>query len=453
MLASLLRRGEGTRVAILPEVDETKLAETLVAFANTDGGVLFVGVDQDGRSTGQVGPDEMESALRIALSRCRPPVPTSWESSETPEGPIVAIRVQKSIDRHSLDDGRLLIRQGIENVPLTGEMAGQLHAKPGGAFEEQEMAGASREEDWDSDIVEEYLQKREERGASRTTGLKQLFFEIGATTHDDIPTVAGMLLFGRRPQAFLPQCGLVFVKFVGTDMRAENGLAGYGRREEIAGPLARMVERAWNVVWEEMGVSAYVKGLEREENPTYPQFAVREALVNAICHRDYRLSGRRVEVRMFSDRLEVISPGGLPGYITLDNIVDEHFSRNPRLVSGLYHWGYIEELGLGIDRMIEEMVDSGQPPPLFQATPYSFSVTLNATKIRPPTRQWERRMNDRQTMAIAYIRENGSITNREYQTLCPTVTAETLRLDMSDLVEKGILLKIGAKRGTYYILK
>jgi ATP-dependent DNA helicase RecG len=230
-------------------------------------------------------------------------------------------------------------------------------------------------------------------------------------------------------------------------------MAGYGRREEISGPVARIVERAWNVVWEEMRVGAVVNGLAREENLVYPRFAVREALVNAICHRDYRLSGRRVEIRMFADRLEVISPGGLPGYITVDNIVDEHFSRNPRIVNGLYHWGYIEELGLGIDRMIEEMVEAGQPPPQFRATPYSFTVTLHAKKQRPPAPLWERRMNDRQTQALAHVREHGSITNREYQQICPNVSSETLRLDLSDLVEKGILLKIGAKKGTYYILK
>jgi ATP-dependent DNA helicase RecG len=86
-----------------------------------------------------------------------------------------------------------------------------------------------------------------------------------------------------------------------------------------------------------------VKRLEREEMTEYPRFAVREALVNDIAHRDYRIMGRRIEVRMYADRLEIISPGGLPGYMTLDNLVEEHFSRNPRLVQGLYQWGYIEE--------------------------------------------------------------------------------------------------------------
>ncbi len=202
-----------------------------------------------------------------------------------------------------------------------------------------------------------------------------------------------------------------------------------------------------------MAVSAVVKGLEREETYEYPQFAVREAIVNAVCHRDYRLKGRRIEVRMYSDRLEVISPGGLPGFITVENIKDEHFSRNPRIVNGLFQWGYIEELGLGIDRMIEVMEQAGHQPPDFDARPYSFAVTLyNERKTQKPP-EWTRNTNHRQARALQYIREKGSITNREYRGLIKGVSAETLRLDLSDMVEKGILLKVGSKKGTYYILK
>lgn len=454
MLARLLRQGIGQRIAMMPEVDQEVLAETLVAFANADGGTLLVGVGESGGATGRLNSDELEGALRAAELSCRPPVQTSWEQAEESGGLIVAIQVPRSPELHSLDDGRVLIRQGRENRPLGGEAIRQLaSSKETGSFEDQEVAGANQSDDWDQEILEEYLQKREARGAARTTGLGRLLFEIGATSASGAPTVAGMLLFGRRPQVFMPQSGVVFVKFAGSEPHAENGLAGYGRREEITGPLARIVERAWNVVWEEMRVGAVVNGLAREENLAYPRFAVREALVNAICHRDYRLSGRRVEIRMFSDRLEVISPGGLPGYITIDNIVEEHFSRNPRIVGGLYQWGYIEELGLGIDRMIEEMVSAGQPPPEFKATPYSFAVTLRSKKVSPRTEPWMRRVNERQARALTYVRENGSITSREYQSLCPTVSAETLRLDMVDLVERGVLLKVGVKKGTYYILR
>ncbi|MEN8097774.1 MAG: ATP-binding protein [Chloroflexota bacterium] len=454
MLLKMVKKGNGPRLALLPEPDPNQMAETLVAFANADGGTLLIGVNDSGRATGQLIPDELDNALREAVSLCSPPVTTSVDPGELPSGLVMAIKVARSGRLHSLADGRILVRQGNENRALDGASVSKLASlKSSENFEEEMVPGGVRERDWDEEIVNEYLDKREERGAARTTSVDQLLIEIGALTEHGVPTVAGMLLFGSKPSSFLPQSSVTFVKFPGTELRAENGLAGYGRREELHGPLARVLERIWNIIWEEMSVGSSVDDLVRKDDPSYPRFAVREALVNAVAHRDYQIKGRRIEIRMFSDRLEIISPGGLPGYITVDNIVDEHYSRNPRLVNGLFHWGFIEELGLGIDRMIEEMVEAGQPPPTFKATPHSFSVTLHAKKIRPPAHKWERRMNDRQAKALAFIRENGSITNREYRGICPHVSPETLRLDLADLVKKAVLLKIGAKKGTYYILK
>ncbi|RMF32210.1 MAG: transcriptional regulator [Chloroflexi bacterium] len=448
-----LKRGPGPLLDYLPEPDGDRLAEMLVAFANTDGGTILVGVDREGRPTGQVYPEELEGALQAAEARCTPPVQVSWEQAEVADGAVIAIHVPRSPELHSLDDGRVLVRAGTENRPLTGPEIRHLAAtKSSGDFEAELVAGAGRE-DLDEALIAEYLEKRAERGQPAYLPVDDLLVEIGATDEVGHPTVAGLLLFGRNPQAFLPQSGLVFVRFVGTEPRGEDGLAGYGRREEIGGSLARIIERTWEVLLEEMHIGAVVKGLEREERLEYPPFAVREALVNAVCHRDYRLRGRRIEVRKFADRLEVISPGGLPGYITLDNIVEEHFSRNPRIVGGLYYWGYIEELGLGVDRMIEEMTQAGHPPPRFRATPYSFTVTLSNLLVRAPVPAWARSMNERQAKALAYVQEHGRITNREYRQLCPDVSAETLRLDLADLVKRGILLKVGAKRGTYYILK
>ncbi|MEA3345234.1 MAG: ATP-binding protein [Chloroflexota bacterium] len=454
MLSRLLKGRPNQLVEFLPLPNAGALAETLVSFANGDGGTILVGVSREGEVVEDVAPDDMEASLLAVQAECRPPVEVGWEQMEAPGGTVIAIRVPRSSELHTLADGRVLVRTGRENRPLAGQEVRQLAAtKSVGDFESEPVPAADFD-DLDPDVIQEYLDQRRERGGGALNRpLPEFLQEIGALDEDGQPTVTGLLLFGKRPQVYLPQSGLVFVHFVGTEPRGDDGLAGYGRREEIGGPLARMIERAWQVVWEEMRVGAVVKDLAREERAEYPSFAVREALVNAICHRDYRLRGRRIEVRMFDDRLEVISPGGLPGYITLDNIVDEHFSRNPRIVAGLFQWGYIEELGLGVDRMIEEMLRAGHPAPEFRDTLYSFTVTLHNLRERRVVPDWERSMNERQLRALQYLRENDSITNSEYRYLCPDVSAETLRLDLVDLREKGVILKVGAKRGTYYILK
>jgi ATP-dependent DNA helicase RecG len=447
------RHVPGQLVAYLPDVDCDVMAEIMVAFANADGGTLLVGVDGQGQPVGHVSVDDVEAALRQAEDRCSPAIPTGWETMSEADSTVVAISVPRSIDLHSLKDGRVVVRQGPHNKALTGEAIRQLATTKSSSDFETEMVPGARRSDLDETIVAEYQIQRQQRGRPYMGSVEEMLTDIGALTPNGQPTTIGILLFGKSPQVFLPQSGLTLVKFLGTEPRGEGGLPGYGRREEIGGSLARIIERTWQVVYEEMHVGAVVKGLKREDKTEYPRFAVREALVNAVCHRDYRIKGRRIEVRMFSDRLEVISPGSLPGFITVDNIVEEHFSRNPRLVAGLFQWGYIEELGLGIDRMIEEMAQAGHPAPQFKALLHSFTVSLSNVRERRRTPSWQHSMNERQTRAIQYVHDFQRITNRDYQRLCPDVSSETLRLDLVDLVDRGILLRVGAKKGTYYILK
>ncbi|MBC7870784.1 MAG: putative DNA binding domain-containing protein [Chitinophagaceae bacterium] len=453
----LIKTGQSSRVAFLEKADPKVMAETMVAFANTDGGMIIIGLKEDGEPSKIIlESDKLEKALKDADNLCNPTVVVgNWEETESADGSkVYSLRIPRSIELHTVSDGRVLIRSGIKNRPLGGQEILRLASAKGTGDFESEIMPTTSKEDFSRKMIDEYLEKRAERTKRPYNGkLDDLLREIGAVDNDLKPTVTGILLFSEYPQQWLPQCSVVFVKFVGKTPRGESGLAGYTRREELTGPLPRLIESAWNLIWSEMAVSAVVKGLEREETYEYPPFAVREAIVNAVCHRDYRLKGRRVEIRMYSDRLEVISPGGLPGFITVENIKDEHFSRNPRIVNGLFQWGYIEELGLGIDRMIEVMHQAGHKPPSFDARPYSFAVTLHNAREKQSPPEWTRNTNHRQARALQYIRDNGSITNREYRLLCEGISAETLRLDLADMVEKGILVKVGSKKGTYYILK
>jgi ATP-dependent DNA helicase RecG len=451
-LRAALASGPGQFVAFMPEPTTSALAETLIALANADGGTILVGLHPNG-TISDAPAEGVEALLQRAQSLCRPPVSAGWRALDLPDGEVIAITVGRSSRPHRTSDGRILIRSGAHNRVLSAAEAERMETAHGGtSYEEQPVPGATID-DLDPAIIAEFEAKRAERAprGERLQG-EELLIEVGALGLDGVPTVAGMLLFGRRPQRAIEQSSVIFVRFSGLDPRGPGGMPGYGRREELTGPLARIIEGAWRIVWEEMRHEAVIPGLAREERPEYPPFAVREALVNAVCHRDYSVKGLRVEIRMFDDRLEVSSPGGLPGHITLDNIVEEHYSRNPRIVRGLYYWGYIEELGLGVDRMIEEMVRSGHPAPEFINKPHAFTVRLRNARERAAT-QWGDNLNPRQLQALRYVQEHRRITNREARELCPDVSAETIRLDLADLVDQGILLRIGDKKGTYYILK
>lgn len=443
-------------LAYLPSIDAEAIAEHLIAFANSEGGTLILGMSPEGMMNGAVEPDDASEGLEAALRLCNPPVRTDWRHEEVNGGGVIVfLRIDRSDTIHTDEDGRVLVRRGVHNAAVEGNEVDRLTAnRPSDNFEVQIVPGAHRD-DLDDDVIDDYLERRQKRNPRSTILPKdKLLQQIGALSMDRIPTVSGMMLFGKEPQLFLPQARAIFVKFADVQPRGPGGTFGYGRREEFTGPLPQIIDRAWRVIWEEMDKRSVVQGLHRNEETEYPQSAVREALVNAVAHRDYRLTGRSIEIRMYTDRLEITSPGGLPAHITLDNIVEEHYSRNPRIVNGLYQWGYIEELGLGIDRMIEDMVMAGHVPPEFEDKGHRFTVKLYSNQ--DPARavpKWEQNMNERQIKAMEYIQRSGSISNREYRELCPHVGAETLRLDLVDLVNKSVLLKIGDKRGTRYILK
>jgi ATP-dependent DNA helicase RecG len=452
---TVINQRPGQHLAFLPSARPEAIAETLTALANAEGGTLVLGMTPEGRLGDLYVAEEAQEALQTATRLCKPPVPTNWQVEEMAEGIVVLLRVDRSSELHKLWDGRVLVRKGAENREAEPTEASQLaFNRADGDFETQPVPGATRE-DLNEEVIEDYMERRQERSPRSSVLPKdRLLQQIGALTPDRLPTVSGLLLFGKEPQFFMPQSRATFVKFADTSPRGPEGSFGYGRREEFIGPLPTIIDRAWRVIWEEMDKRAVVRGLQRQEETEYPTAPVREALVNAVAHRDYRLAGRGIEIRMYTDRLEITSPGGLPAHITLDNIVEEHYSRNPRIVNGLYQWGYIEELGLGVDRMIEDMVAAGHLPPKFDATTYRFTVVLYNKKDQArAVPQWENNMNERQIKALEFLQREGAITNRDYRDLCPHVGPETLRLDLADLVEKGVILKIGDKRGTRYILK
>jgi len=454
----LLMRGRGAMLEFLPEPSAELLAEHIVAFANSVGGIIVLGMDAEGRVYGDA-PEDLEPVYQRALALCAPPFRASdlpeWRVEGTADGPVVTLHVRPTPHQTRTASGDVYVRSGALNVRLSPEQL-EGRAGPGAAaeqFEDQVLPGVSQD-DLDEEIIEEYQRRRLERGprAESFTRL-ELLRDAGAVDAHGRPTAVGLLLFGEHPQHYLPQVGVVIVRFRGTSLReAAIGGERYARRVEVVGPAARLVEKTWEVLYEEIEHQPYMDGLERRERFAYPMEAVREVVVNAVCHRDYAITGQRIEVRLFDDRLEVMSPGGLPGHITLDNILDEHYSRNPRLVRGLYHWGYIEELGQGVDIIYEAMRREHHPEPEFRDTGRSVTVILR-NAVDDLEAEFQGLLNPRQITALRFVDAHGRITNRQYQQLCPEVSSETLRLDFRDLVEKGLLLKIGNKRGTFYVRK
>jgi ATP-dependent DNA helicase RecG len=284
-----------------------------------------------------------------------------------------------------------------------------------------------------------------------------LLLQVGALVKERgqlLPTLSGILVFGQDPQQFYPSFTITFLHFAGTHTaRIDSDAPLYQDNREFRGPLPTMIDAARATIFEKLSKQALLDGFVRQDVPEYPEFAYREAIVNAVSHRDYELEGSFIQVRLFADRLEVQSPGGLGGHLTVDNIAYEQYTRNPHLVRLLEDYGYVEQRGLGVDQMIQVMVANALEPPVFENRRSSFWVTL---KGRPPASPFpdlvRLGLNDRQIRAIVYLRAHNRITNREYQTEFG-VSERTALYDLQGLVDAGLILPVSSGRGRSYLLR
>ena len=433
----------------------SKLAEILVAFANTGGGTLLVGLDlRSGKPAGLKDPEAtLDRALQAALSTDPPLIIPLPQVVEHEEHPVLVVTVPPGLPHVYSYRGKYLVRDETRNRPLDPRRLRRLMMERGAVSFEALVPDGVRLEDLDWEKAQSYL-----AGLGRMTSdsPEEALLRRGCLVQRDgqfLPTYAGLLLFGREPQRWVRSSVILVVRYAGTSM------GDTFVRDEIQGTLPEQIRRAEAFVLDNMRRGVRLLGLERIEETEYPVEAIREAIVNAIAHRDYRIRGDEIRVLMFGDRIEFYSPGRLPGHITVENLIEERFSRNEIIVQILSDMGFIERLGYGIDRMIRLMTGAGLPAPRFEETTAGFQVTLaghGASLIgeQADALRWRQAgLNERQEQALAYLLEAGRITNREYQRLCPDVSAETIRRDLADLVRKDLLLKIGEKRATYYIFK
>jgi ATP-dependent DNA helicase RecG len=431
------------------------LAETLVAFANARGGTILVGVDpRSGQPQGLQNPEAtLDRALQAALA-IDPPLIIPMPQVVTTDGqPLLAVAVPPGLSHVYSYRGKYLVRDGRYNRPLDPRQLRRLMMERGAVSFEALVPEGARLEDIDWEKAERYL-----AGLPGLPALsrEEALLRRGCLAHNGSglrPTHAGLLLFGQEPQRWVPSAEILLARYSGTAM------GDRFIKEEVRGTLVDQIRRAEAFVASNLRRSARLSGLERVEETEVPMEAVREAIVNAVAHRDYQIRGDEIRVLIFSDRIEFYSPGRLPGHVTVDNLVDERFSRNETIVQILSDLGFIERLGYGIDRMMRLMAQEGLPKPVFEETAAGFQVTLvgrgeGLVGEEMDACRWRHLgLNERQELAVGYLAEHGRITNREYQELCPDVSAETIRRDLADMVHKDLLLKIGKKRATYYIFK
>jgi ATP-dependent DNA helicase RecG len=454
-----------------------RLYEPLSAFANqTGGGVLLFGLDEEkGFSLVGVGdPQRLQADLtNLASAEMEPALRPQFTVDETEGETIIAAEIEGIPARQKpcfykpagLPKG-VYIRVGNTNRQMTEyEVFGYLSGR-GQPRDDEEIVPDAEVGDLDGALLDDYLGRlrRERSPAVFLEGNREeMLMRLHIVASDGKalrPTLAGLLTFGKYPQEFFPQLMITFVQFYGTteEEKTPQG-ARFLDNQRFEGPITEMVERAENHVLGAMRKSSLIEGLFRRDIPEYPREALREAVANAVAHRDYSpyVRGSYIQIRMFADRLEVQSPGGLFGNVTVENLEEEHSTRNARLMRMMEDLHVVENRGSGIRAMLQAMREANLEPPRFNDRRSSFVVAFrNHTLMNPDTIAWLNRfsritLSDRQRVALAYLRENPEIANQEYRHL-NRVDPATAGQELRGLVQTGLVEQHGFGRGTTYRL-
>ena len=428
--------------------------DTIAAMAMTHGGLIVHGVDDRRNVVGcPLSQNTQDRITRIALE-CGVDVQirevVAGESKLTICGvPEVRGRIVTT------PDGRLLRRVGGDAQPLRGDaMARFVREREHRAGEDEPlvMAPASA---FDLGAVNQAL-AADGRPPVKQDRLDRALADLGVAVAASPPLEpsvlrAAAILFANEPRDSVRGAAVQLVRRSGVGP----GPGPSAAREECSGPLVETVECCLRFIDRHTRRFEAVAGLRREVLPEYPRAALREAVVNALAHRDYGLDGATTDVTVWDDRIEVRSPGPLPGHITLDNMRDEHYSRNPRIMRVLKTLGLVEEYGEGIDRMYREMESRLMEPPVFEATPSSVTVTLRNRFLADVEDQvWltllgrdDLTVHERRTLVA--VRRSGAITPRELRDLLPEADAGAL---LAGAVAKGVLARVGRRGGSRYVL-
>jgi ATP-dependent DNA helicase RecG len=454
----LIDRGMGLTLHWFPEdVSVSELAETLTGMANAQGGMVLLGVaPRADQIVGVRDPDYLVDIVFQAALLIDPPLVLPIpQVVEIDNLHLLSVTVPPGLPHAYNLEGRYLLRQGRRSEPLPPRDLRKLLVARGAIQFEAQVPETASMADIDLEQVDAY---RDAIGLPADESLEALLTRRGCIHLEGAerkPTYAGLLLFGRHPQQWSPSASILAARFSGV------AISDQFVKQEIRGTLRQQIRQAETFVRDQLRSVVRLVGLQREETPEYPWEAVRELIVNAVAHRDYNQAGDSIHLHIFADRLEVHSPGDLPGPVNLDNLLEARFSRNAIIAQVLSDMGYVERLGYGLNRVVTVLRQNNLPEPKFEEAGGAFRVTLfnaavGAQGILPlhdMTIYDDHELNPRQELALGFLGQRSRLTNSDYQELCPDVSPETLRRDLADLVDKGVLLKMGTKRGTYYILK
>ncbi len=424
-----------------------EIVETVAGFANNKGGKIMVGVSNTGEIIGiEIGKSTLEKLVNTIKQNTEPKQYPKVLAKAISGKNFMEITVAESKEKPVLAFGRAFKRVGKSTLKVDKDEHERMVLEKKKVYFDTQICEGATLDDIDEEKVKKFLKKavlERRMGLNPEISIKEALERLDLSVKNKIKNAA-ILLFGKNPQQHFLSAEVRCARFKGTEPIHFIDMKVFGN------DIINQREDAVEFVQKHIQLHAKIVGTERIETWEYPLEAVREAITNALCHRDYEISSN-VQVRIFDDRLEIWSCGNLPQSLHVEDLKKKHNSvlRNPLLAKSFFLIKYIEHWGTGTNRIIKECLQHGLPEPIFEISSGNVVVTLRKFRISDED---IKDLNERQKKAIEFIQHKGRIASREYCEI-NAVVKDTAHRDIQEMVKKGLLTKEGTGKKVRYVLR
>ena len=438
--------GESQFIEFKRGTSQEELQNTAVAFSNADGGVILIGVRDDGSIAARALDAGTQDDIHRAMQAARDVGRYALNQIDVDGKPVCVVGVARRREGFAQTSGGVVrVRHGTRDDPLFGaELVRFANERTNARYETTAV---------DIPLSDASPALRRELG--QALGLSRVTadrLEAAELAEGERLTVAGALYLLADPA---PTLGKAFVEVL---RYPDDSTIDYDRRDEIRGPLHHVLRDTVARILDDLGTELVVLGTRRYELPRLPEVVLREAIANSLAHRSYEAAGTAVRVEMRPSMVVVKSPGGLPEPVTVENIRETNAARNLAVIHVLRMFGLAEDAGRGVDVMQDAMAAEMLDPPRFHDSGHEVVVELPVrSAVAPTERAWihelerrgELRANDR--IALVHAARGEALTNKRVRELA-NIDAHEARDVLHRLRDQGFLEQHGQRGGASYRL-
>jgi ATP-dependent DNA helicase RecG len=455
VLGQLLDQGESARVEFILGVDkESHVEEAACAFLNDQGGVIVAGVKDDGRLVGVPSAEAKAQAIQQRLlAAISPPAPLSVTVEDVQGKKLVVIDVPQGLEKPYVCKGKIMVRRGAAVVSaVAGEISSLIgqRARSEARWERLPALGVE-EDDFDAGLIRRVAEViKEQRGYAIDPTKKptKVLDRLGLVQAGQF-TNATLVLFGKNPAEWYPQTRVRAARFRGND-RTE-----FIDNKVFEGSLFALAESLVSFVQSHTPVASSFdrNEVQRRDRLAYPLPAIREAVVNALVHRDYSAFDGGTSVAVYDERVEFWNSGSLPDEMTVADLRTMHPSRpiNPDIAQVCFLYGLMERWGIGTQKIIRACMDNGLPEPEWKVDRNGVTLILRHSE-NEPTHQATGSLNLRLLNVAKQLRPGEKVKLTDYLKLVSAEVKERqARIDLTHLTKAGFLQRMGAGPATIYV--